>query len=313
MKFEAKFALDQHIGAVNAVRLTSDGAYCMTASDDRTLKLWNPSKTDPAAKQATTPPQALCVQTYAGVHGYAVLDVAIATDKSRFFSVGEDRTCFLWDVATNRVMRRLQAHNHRTNAVLFNPDSTVAFTASYDKTVKCWDLRSNNRDPIQILDDFRDSVTCLGKTTTSILAGSVDGSVRVYDMRMGCMHADEMTDPITSLRVANDDRSYLVTCLGGPIRLIDIEQGKLLKEYSGHEHKSFKIEAEFCSDDKHIIAGDEAGNIHHWDLLRGELVHTIPNAHVKSRGIASIAHHPTDNNFISAGYDGIVRNWAFES
>ena len=34
--------------AVNAVRFTTDGNYCMTASDDRSVKLWNPHKDDPS-------------------------------------------------------------------------------------------------------------------------------------------------------------------------------------------------------------------------------------------------------------------------
>ena len=38
------------IGSVNAVRFTHDGNYCMTASDDRTVKLWNPHKDDPSKR-----------------------------------------------------------------------------------------------------------------------------------------------------------------------------------------------------------------------------------------------------------------------
>ena len=38
------------IGSVNAVRFTHDGNYCMTASEDRTVKLWNPHKDDPSKR-----------------------------------------------------------------------------------------------------------------------------------------------------------------------------------------------------------------------------------------------------------------------
>ena len=36
--------LDCKLGAVNCVRFTSDGNYCVTAGDDKTVRLYNPHK-----------------------------------------------------------------------------------------------------------------------------------------------------------------------------------------------------------------------------------------------------------------------------
>jgi WD40 repeat protein len=42
-------SLNGHLsGAVNAVRFSSDGNYCMTAGDDRMVMLWNPHREDPS-------------------------------------------------------------------------------------------------------------------------------------------------------------------------------------------------------------------------------------------------------------------------
>ena len=62
-----------HSGAVNAIRFNKDGEYAMSASDDRTVRLWNPHKADPSKEG-----QALLIKKYDGVHGYQILDVAIA-------------------------------------------------------------------------------------------------------------------------------------------------------------------------------------------------------------------------------------------
>lgn len=332
MPAELLHVLDQHAGSVNCVRFTHDGAYCMTASDDRTIKLWNPHKTDPRSASSTpssSAPRALCVQTYGGVHGYKVLDVAISGDKTKFFSAGDDRTCFLWDVAGNRVIRKIQAHAHRTNAVLFNHDDSVVMTASYDQSVKCWDLRSNNKDPIQVMSDFKDSVTTLARTPTAILAGSVDGHVRIYDLRMGCMHADNLGEPITSLRVSGDDKMYLTACLGSRLRLLDLSSGRLLRDFTGHIHEGLKTEAAFVSDDLQVVAGSEDGSIYHWHLLKGSITDITDHAHGpggstgsrtiggsssssrgRSGGVSSVVYHPTESNvFLSAGYDGVVKCW----
>jgi mitogen-activated protein kinase organizer 1 len=63
-----------HSGAVNAIRFTKDGAFAMSASDDRTVRLWNPHKSDPSKREG----EALVIKKYDGVHGYQILDVAIA-------------------------------------------------------------------------------------------------------------------------------------------------------------------------------------------------------------------------------------------
>jgi hypothetical protein len=44
----------------------------MTCSDDRSVKLWNPHKSDAVSGSA------LCIKTYNGVHGYQIFDIAIS-------------------------------------------------------------------------------------------------------------------------------------------------------------------------------------------------------------------------------------------
>jgi mitogen-activated protein kinase organizer 1 len=68
-----------HRAAVNAVRYSRDGNYCLSCSDDKTVRLWNPHKEDPRA----TPGSALQISAYEGVHGYGILDVAVASDNGK--------------------------------------------------------------------------------------------------------------------------------------------------------------------------------------------------------------------------------------
>ena len=265
-------------GAINAVRFSHDGNYCMTAGDDRTVKLFNPHKDDPSQPNH----EALLIKNYTGVHGYPILDVVIAKDNAKFATAGDDppslplshrffslrplliinpdllggdKSCFYWDVTTGRVVRRIQAHQHRINAVDMNEDGTVLLTASYDRLVCLWDLRSNTRDAIQTLNDASDSVTSVVATPSSIITSSVDGKVRTYDLRAGQLREDSIRDPITSLRLTNDKKCALCACLGnktmgipGTVRLVNLSSGQVLQEYSGgHVHDRFKIES--CKDE----------------------------------------------------------------
>ena len=74
MNLKKERILKGHTSAVNAVRYTADGNYCMTCSDDRSVKLWNPNKDDPRQDG-----HALMIKTYSGTHGYQIFDISISS------------------------------------------------------------------------------------------------------------------------------------------------------------------------------------------------------------------------------------------
>ena len=92
-------------------------------------------------------------------------------------------------------------------------------------------------------------------------------------MRYGQMHCDNHTNPITCVSLSNDNKTYISCCLGDTIKLTDVSSGQLLRTFKGHKHRSYKIEACMTPDDKHIIAGDEAGYIYNWDILTTNITH----------------------------------------
>lgn len=290
-----------HTASINSIRYTTDGNYCMTCSDDRSLKLWNPHKDDPNKVG-----NALSIKTYSGVHGYSIQDVVISSDNNKFASAGGDRVTFLWDVGTGRVIRRIQGHSQRINCLEMNEDSTILLTGSYDKTVKVWDLRSNMRDPMQSLDDFKDSVTSIKKTNHQIISSCVDGKLRIYDLRFGSLQTDSYSDPITSLAVTNDKNCTLSSCLGSTIMLTEMATGRLLQFYRGHVNEAFKVETCITNDDSRVMAGSEDGSIYMWDLVDAHIM-TRHKAHTKA--VSSIQYHPSQSVFLTASFDGSAKCW----
>ncbi len=314
---------------MNAVRLSHDGNYCMTAGDDRSVKLFNPHKDDPS-QSAGNRHEALLIKNYTGVHGYQILDVVISRDNAKFATGGGDKSCFYWDVSTGRVIRRIQAHNHRINAVTMNEDGTLLLTASYDRSLAIWDLRSNARDAIQVMTDATDSVTSVLATATTIVSGSVDGKLRTYDLRAGQLREDTVRDPITAVRLTNDGKCALCTCLGnsargveGVVRLVNLSTGQVLQEYrGGHTHERFKLESSVTNDDCQVVVCSEDGSFVHYDLVKGGVVRraqTKPPTHGRadlsavgsklSPALSSLSHHPSKPLLVTAAYDGDVKVW----
>lgn len=287
--------LKGHDGAVNAIRFSADGAYCMSCGEDRSVKLWNPST-------------GLLINSYEG-HGYSALDVCIAKDNARFASAGGDRAALVWDVTQGRVIRKLQGHTQRINALAMNEESSVLLTASYDRTVCAWDLRSSSREPIQTLSDFRDSVSSVVVAGSKVVAGCVDGALRVYDVRAGAMTSDDLGDPITHVSAAADHRCVLSACLGDALLLTDLASGRLLQSFSGHRHEQFKVEGCLLADECLAVAGSEDGGVFAWDILSGQLQGKV-EAH--ARCVTSVSAHPSAPRVLSAGADGAIKMWDFQ-
>mmetsp|Transcript_45063 Transcript_45063/g.141153 ORF Transcript_45063/g.141153 Transcript_45063/m.141153 type:complete len:369 (-) Transcript_45063:204-1310(-) len=223
---------------------STDGGYVMVGSDDRCVRLFNPSRPDPV-----TPSAPLLIKTYDGGHGYGVTDVAIASGNSRFATCGGDRAAFYWDVGSGEVVRRLKGHNEGINAVAFSDDGALLLSGSADRSVRIFDLRSQGSTPVQILDEARDAVMSIVVHGHEITVAGMDGVVRCYDARVGETYVDDVGEAMTGVSVTHDNECVLTMCLDDSVRLLDKRSGRQLNAYYGHKHSSYHMRGDLSCDD----------------------------------------------------------------
>ncbi|CAJ1445078.1 unnamed protein product [Effrenium voratum] len=236
----------------------------MTASQDKSVRLWNPH----SGKH---------IKKFVGCHNQEVNDVLtlgidmapptlqIAADNSKFVSGGSDKLIFLWDVTSGQVIRKFTGHDRKVNALAFGPKEEVLLSASHDKTVKVWDMRARGHRPMQTLTGAVDSVLCLRVYGDEILTGSVDGGLRSYDVRQGQVVTDQLLQPIGSISVSNDGQCLLVSTLDrsrgredSKIHLLEHQDGSELMSYSGHANKRVKVQSALDPSDSFVASGSEA-------------------------------------------------------
>jgi len=115
---------------VNAVTFSGGpGTYILTGSTDRAVHLSRAVPNNNNASSVVETPSP--IQKYEA-HGYSVLDIAVASDNSKFASVGGDRQVFLWDVEQGITVRRWGGHNARVEAVQFAGEDDAVVVSGKD-------------------------------------------------------------------------------------------------------------------------------------------------------------------------------------
>ncbi len=286
-------------GPIHIIRFTCDGNYCLTGGNDRTVRLWNPTRVDPAyrpplsnklssqeyyARQYSQSygggenvqedlPSALPMQTYSEGHVHPVH--ALTTNSSSTILLSSsDKTLIATNLVTAQQVQKWWGHTARIEYVAcLGGGSEIYASASYDATVRLWDARSKSKEPLMILDDAKDSVSCIssgGKGVAQIITSSVDGKIRTYDLRTGQLIAEDISHAITSFAVSNDGRSIATSCLDGIIRLfdkynsnhrIDARKKVFQKFHSYHKSGNYKLECAFSSNDEYVLSGSECGAV----------------------------------------------------
>ncbi|KAK5050887.1 hypothetical protein LTR84_003446 [Exophiala bonariae] len=107
----------------------------LSASDDNTIFLWNPTSIDPSSNAAIKP-----IARLLG-HQKQVLHVSFAPDGTRIASASFDNSVKLWDARDGKFITTLRGHVGAVYMAAWSSDSRLLASASKDTTVKVWDVR----------------------------------------------------------------------------------------------------------------------------------------------------------------------------
>ena len=121
---------------------------------------------------------------------------AFSPDGKRIVLASYDSTVRIWDIETNKVIRRLEGHTYCVNSAAFSPDGKQIVTASTDDTARIWDAETGKE------------VSCLVGHTGSVYSAAFSPNGK------GIVSAG--WDQI--------------------VRIWDVETNKVIRKHKGHTH-----------------------------------------------------------------------------
>ncbi|MBK9711505.1 MAG: protein kinase [Kouleothrix sp.] len=156
----------------------------MTASSDKSLRLWDVDCATPTAQECDTPIRSFDPAN--GGHTLEANQVAFSSDGKRALSSSEDATLVLWDVETGRAIRRLEhPDKEETRGVAFMPGDKQALSVGKNPDVIRWDLETG-----QVLDRLRGHrgtvyYVAVSPDGTRAISGADDNTVIVWNLEKG--------------------------------------------------------------------------------------------------------------------------------
>ena len=138
-------AVLEHEGSRSSA-FSPDGKHIVTASDDKTARIWDAQTGRQIAVLWDNAPVRAAVFSPNG--GYVL-------------TTSEDRTACLWDAETGKLIHILQGHRNQVRSAAFSPDGERAITTSLDHSARVWDVQAGKQSAVLEHDGVRGALSLI--------------------------------------------------------------------------------------------------------------------------------------------------------
>ncbi|KAK9469246.1 WD40 repeat-like protein [Lipomyces arxii] len=257
-----KRSLHGHSHIVQDVTISSDGLFAISASWDKTMRLWD----------LTT---GKTIQRFVG-HNSDVLSVSFSSDNRQIVSGSRDKTIKLWNIAAEcKYTITDKGHNDWVSCVRFspNPANPVIVSAGWDKLVKVWDL-----EVAELQTDFIGHTGYINALTISpdgtlCASGGKDGSTMLWDLNeIKHLYSLDAGDEIHALTFS-PNRYWLCAATSSSIKIFDLEKkipvDDVKPDFAEGSGKAPEcISLAWSSDGQSLFAGYTDNKIRVWQVMQ---------------------------------------------
>jgi WD40 repeat protein len=316
-----------HPLAILDLSFSPDGEQIVTASWDKTAKLWNTQgqvlaiftgHTEPVSSVAFSPDQKKLVtgsydytaklwdldgkelQTFKG-HQNFIYDVSFSPDGKTLATASADWTVKLWSL-DGKELQTLSGFAAPINSVTFSPDGKLIATASGDGTVWLW---TSDGQPVRTFQAHQDTVWDVEFSPDGqrLATASADDTAKLWNLEGKALHTLEgHTDDVKSISFSWDGQRIATTSWDNTLKLWTVE-GEALRTFAGHQDDLST--AAFSPDGQTIATASFDNTVKLWHYLPP----TIQTLEGHQDAVNSLSFSPDGTDLATASADGTVKLW----
>ncbi|KAI9214446.1 hypothetical protein DS838_000665 [Geotrichum bryndzae] len=262
-----KRSLTGHSHIIEDVAISEDGSYAISASWDKTLRLWD------LASGKT-------LQRFVG-HNGDVLSVSFSPDNRQIVSAGRDRQIKVWNTIgeCKYTFQDNKGHSDWISSVRFSPnenkEQATVISAGWDKLVKVWDIKN----PKLIADNvghtgYVSSIT-VSPDGSLCASGGKDGNIILWNLiEYKHLYSLPSGDEIHALTFS-PNRYWLCAATSSGIKVYDLQKRTLIDELkpdfvlpSAHAKAPEVISLAWSADGQNLFAGYTDNLIRVWQIMQ---------------------------------------------
>jgi WD40 repeat protein/serine/threonine protein kinase len=282
-----------HTNSVSGVALSPDGQRIVTASADRTARIWD----------AITGKE---LRILAG-HNAGILCVALSPDGRRMVTGSADQTARIWDATTGKQLLFLRGHVGEVKAVAFSPDGRWIVTGSGDRTARIWDASTGTQ--LSILAGHSGPINSVGFSTDGkrVVTGSLDRTAKVWEVATGtdALTLTNHSEEVRCVALSPDGQRVITGGIDGVARIWDLANGNEVR--SLESHLPFGTEcATFSPDGSRIVTGGWGNTAKIWETASGRELFTLKG---HSASVRSVAFSSDGHRILTGSDDQTAKVW----
>ncbi len=286
-----------HTGAVLNASYSLDGKYIVSASKDKSIRIWNARTGRPIGDPLEG-------------HTEFVNSVAFSPDGKHIVSASHDKTIRIWDVKTGKqVGGPLKGHTRQVYSASYSVDGNYIVSASADKTIRIWDAKTGEQVgcPLKGHTNFVRSAY-FSPDGKRIVSASYDFSIKIWDVETSeqVKSLEKHTFFVKSASFSPNGKYIVSASQDNTIIIWNVEMGNSMVIEG---HADYVNSATFSPDGKYIVSASKDKTIRIWDAETGRQVGETLEGH--SEEVYSASFSPDGRHVVSASEDGTIRIWEF--